>query len=88
MFRFWRGITVTGGSIVEAFQRKQDTRVLLPIFSGECGETFRDNSGFEAALFVFVNRLGSFKPRMYVIGKLSMKGIGEKYSDQYFSALT
>ena len=60
----------------------------VPFFSGECGETFRDISGFEAALLVFMNRLSSFKPRMYVIGKLSMRESAKKYSDQYFSALT
>jgi hypothetical protein len=58
----------------------------VPFFSDLCGETFRDISDFEDVLSVFRNRLSGYKPRKYVLEKLTMKESAEKYSDQYFSA--
>jgi len=67
------------------FSQKMIPASSVPFFSGECGERFRDIEEFEAVLSVFLNRLGTFKPRKYVAENLSMKESAETYYSQYFS---
>ena len=71
----------------ERFSANKIPASSVPFFSDICGETFRDISDFERVLSIFLDRLSSFKPRKYVVEKLTMKESAEKYSGQYFSAL-
>jgi hypothetical protein len=57
----------------------------VPFFSQECGEKFRDPADFDEALNNFLGRLGSFKPRKFVLERLSLKESAQIYATQYFS---
>jgi hypothetical protein len=59
----------------------------VPFFSKDCGVTFRDLADFDGALSDFLDRLGSFAPRNYVLENLSMAESARIYATQYFSLL-
>ena len=57
----------------------------VPFFSEECGEKFRDVSEFESALAKFVENIGTFKPRKYVVENFTMNQSAQIYATQYFA---
>lgn len=59
----------------------------VPYFSPECGERFRDFSGFIDALDTFVAKLPTYEPRCYVQQNLSLEGSARLYMKHYSSLM-
>jgi len=58
----------------------------VPYFSSQCGEKFQSLEQFGSALDRFLGRLGSFEPRRYVEGHLTLAHSARRYIELYRSA--
>jgi hypothetical protein len=58
----------------------------VPYFSSQCGEKFQGLDDFSAAVDRFLGRLGSYEPRRYVEGHLTLAHSARRYLELYRSA--